>query len=244
MKRLAKVDVVIPVYNEEHVLEKSVTALREFLAANLPHSWRIVVADNASTDGTLALAERLAEQHDDVSPLHIPQKGRGRALRAAWLDTHADVLTYMDVDLSTDLTYFPPLVAAIAEEGYDVATGSRLAKGAQTTRSFRREFISRSYNLLIRALFFTRVADAQCGFKAISRQAAQELVPLIENEEWFFDTELLLLAQKGGYRVKEIPVRWIEDPDTRVNVRKTVMEDLKGLARMRRRRIPKRPHPE
>jgi glycosyltransferase involved in cell wall biosynthesis len=238
---LGTVDIVIPVYNEEHVLEKSVAKLRAFLADNLPHSWRIVIADNASTDGTLALAQRLAEQHDDVSPLHIPQKGRGRALRAAWLGSEADVLSYMDVDLSTELTHFPPLIAAIAEEGYDVATGSRLAKGAQTTRSFRREFISRSYNLLIKGLFFTRTADAQCGFKAISRQAAQELVPLIENEEWFFDTELLILAEKGGYRVKEIPVRWLEDPDTRVNVRKTAMEDLKGLARMRRKRIPKRP---
>lgn len=237
---MARVDVVIPVYNEEHVLEKSVATLREFVAANLPHEWRIVVADNASTDGTLAVAQRLAEQYPAVSSLHIPQKGRGRALRAAWLGSSADVLTYMDVDLSTDLAYFPPLVAAIVDEGYDVATGSRLAKGAQTTRSLRREFISRCYNLLIRALFFTRVSDSQCGFKAISRQAAQELVPLIENEEWFFDTELLLLAQKGGYRVKEIPVRWVEDPDTRVNIRKTVVEDLKGLWRMRRKRMPTR----
>jgi glycosyltransferase involved in cell wall biosynthesis len=238
---MASVDVVIPVYNEEHVLAQSVETLRSFLAENLPHSWRIVIADNASTDGTLAVAERLAQEHKEVAPLHIPQKGRGRALRAAWLGSEADVLTYMDVDLSTDLAHFPPLVAAIADEGYDMATGSRLAKGAQTTRSFRREFISRCYNLFIKALFFTRFADAQCGFKAISRQAAQELVPLIDNQEWFFDTELLILAEKGGYRVKEIPARWTEDPDTRVNVRATVWEDLKGLARMRRRRIPKRP---
>ena len=238
---MASVDVVIPVYNEEHVLAESVQKLREFLAANLPHSWRIVVADNASTDGTLAVAQRLAEEHGDVSPLHIPQKGRGRALRAAWLGSEADVLTYMDVDLSTDLAYFPPLVAAIADEGYDVAIGSRLKKGAQTSRSFRREFISRCYNVLIRALFFTRFVDAQCGFKAISRRAAQELVPLIENQEWFFDTELLILADKGGYRIKEIPVRWVEDPDTRVHIKSTVSEDLRGLARMRRRRIPKRP---
>ncbi len=239
---MASVEVVIPVYNEEHVLAQSVETLRRFLADNLPHSWRIVVADNASTDGTLAVAERLAQEHEkEVAPLHIPQKGRGRALRAAWLGSEADVLAYMDVDLSTDLAAFPPLVAAIVDEGYDVAIGSRLAKGAQTTRSFRREFISRCYNLLIKALFFTRFADAQCGFKAISRQAAQELVPLIENEEWFFDTELLILADKGGYRVKEIPARWTEDPDTRVNIKSTVMEDLRGLARMRRRRIPKRP---
>ena len=238
---MASVDVVIPVYNEEHVLAQSVQKLREFLAANLPHTWRIVVADNASTDGTLAVAQRLAEEHGDVSPLHIPQKGRGRALRAAWLGSEADVLTYMDVDLSTDIAFFPALVAAIVDEGYDVAIGSRLKKGAQTTRSFRREFTSRVYNVMIKAAFFTRFQDAQCGFKAISRQAAHEIIPLIKNEEWFFDTELLILAEKGGYRVKEIPVRWREDPDTRVNIRKTAMEDIRGLTRMRFARIPKKP---
>jgi glycosyltransferase involved in cell wall biosynthesis len=238
---MASVEVVIPVYNEEHVLTQSIDTLHGFLSANLPHIWRIVVADNASTDGTLAVAEGLAKEHPEVTPFHIPQKGRGRALRATWLASEADVLTYMDVDLSTDLEFFPPLVAAIADEGYDVAIGSRLKKGAQTTRSFRREFISRTYNVLIRGLMRTHFIDAQCGFKAISRQAAQEIIPHIENEEWFFDTEMLILAEKGGYRIKEIPVRWREDPDTRVNIRKTVMEDLRGLRRMRFTKIPKKP---
>jgi glycosyltransferase involved in cell wall biosynthesis len=238
---MASVDVVIPVYNEEHVLADSVATLRDFLRDNLPHTWRIVIADNASTDGTLAVAQRLAEEHSDVVPFHIPQKGRGRALRATWLASEADVLTYMDVDLSTDIAFFPALVAAITDEGYDVATGSRLKKGAQTTRSFRREFTSRVYNVMIKAAFFTRFQDAQCGFKAISRQAAHEIIPLIKNEEWFFDTELLILAEKGGYRVKEIPVRWREDPDTRVNIRKTAMEDIRGLTRVRFTRIPKKP---
>ncbi|MCJ7491632.1 MAG: glycosyltransferase family 2 protein [Dehalococcoidia bacterium] len=238
---MASVDVVIPVYNEEHVLADSVATLRDFLRDNLPHTWRIVVADNASTDGTLAVAQRLAEENNDVIPFHIPQKGRGRALRATWLASEADILTYMDVDLSTDIAFFPALVAAISDEGYDVAIGSRLKKGAKTTRSFRRELTSRVYNVMIKAAFFTRFQDAQCGFKAISRQAAHEIIPLIKNEEWFFDTELLILAEKGGYRVKEIPVRWREDPDTRVNIRKTAMEDIRGLTRMRFTRIPKKP---
>jgi glycosyltransferase involved in cell wall biosynthesis len=238
---MATVDVVIPVYNEEHVLAQSIAKLREFLSQNLQHTWRIVVADNASTDGTLAVAQRLAEEHVDVVPFHIPQKGRGRALRATWLGSDADVLSYMDVDLSTDITFFPALVAAITGEGYDVAIGSRLKKGARTARSLRREFTSRVYNVMIKAAFFTRFQDAQCGFKAISHRAAHELIPLIKNEEWFFDTELLILAEKGGYRVKEIPVRWEEDPDTRVNIRKTALEDIRGLARMRFTRIPKKP---
>ena len=233
---MASVDIVIPVYNEEHVLAESVATLRKFLAQGLAHQCRIVVADNASTDGTLAVAQRLAQKYTDVASLHIPQKGRGRALRAAWLTSPADILSYMDVDLSTELAAFPPLIDAIASEGYDIAIGSRLARGADTRRSLRREAISRSYNVMIKGLFFTRFSDAQCGFKAASRRAVQELVPLIENNEWFFDTELLILAEKAGYRVKEIPVRWLEDPDSRVNVAKTVWEDVRGLLRLRLRR--------
>jgi glycosyltransferase involved in cell wall biosynthesis len=233
---MSSVDIVIPVYNEEHVLADSVSTLRKFLAQDFPHHYRIVVADNASTDGTLEVAQRLAQKLPDVASLHIPQKGRGRALRAAWLTSPADILSYMDVDLSTDLAAFLPLIEAIASEGYDIAIGSRLAREADIRRSLRREVISRSYNVMIKALFFTRFSDAQCGFKAASRRAVQELVPLIENNEWFFDTELLILAEKAGYRVKEIPVRWLEDPDTRVNVPKTVWEDVRGLLRLRLRR--------
>jgi glycosyltransferase involved in cell wall biosynthesis len=233
---MASVDIVIPVYNEEHVLAESLAALRKSLAQGFTHQYRIVVADNASTDGTLALAQRLAKKHADVASLHIPQKGRGRALRAAWLTSPADVLSYMDVDLSTDLAAFSPLIEAIASEGYDIAIGSRLARGADIRRSLRREATSRVYNVMIKGLFFTRFSDAQCGFKAVSRRAVQELVPLIENNEWFFDTELLILAEKAGYRLKEIPVRWLEDPDTRVNVPKTVWEDVRGLLRLRLRR--------
>ena len=233
---MASVDIVIPVYNEEHVLTDSVATLRKFLAEGFAHQYRIVVADNASTDGTLAVAQRLAEEHTDVACLHVPQKGRGRALRAAWLDSPADIVCYMDVDLSTDLEAFPPLIESIASEGYDVATGSRLAREADIRRSLRREAISRGYNVMIKGLFFTRFSDAQCGFKAASRRAVQNLVPLIENNEWFFDTELLILAEKAGYRLKEVPVRWLEDPDSRVNVPKTVWEDVRGLLRLRWKR--------
>ncbi|KPK46797.1 MAG: glycosyl transferase [Dehalococcoidia bacterium SM23_28_2] len=233
---MANVDVVIPVYNEEHVLAQSVDTLRRFLSEGFAHQWRILIADNASTDNTLAVAQGLAEKHADVASLHIPQKGRGRALKASWLGSAADVVSYMDVDLSTELEAFPPLIEAIASEGYEVSFGSRLSPASDTHRSLKRQFISRGYNLMIKALFFTRFSDAQCGFKAVSRRAVQELVPLIENNEWFFDTELLILAEKSGYPVKEIPVRWLEDPDTRVNIRKTVWEDIRGLARLRLRR--------
>ena len=234
---MTSVDVVIPVYNEEHILGQSVVALREFLGQNLSQSWKIVIADNASTDSTWEVAQDLARQYTDVVSLHLDEKGRGRALRRAWLESSADIVSYMDVDLSTDLKAFPQLVQAI-DDDYDIAIGSRLLPDSSVTRSFKREFTSRSYNLLIRAMFLGKFSDAQCGFKALSSKAAQELVPLIKDQEWFFDTELLILAEKKGYRIKEIPVAWDEDPDTRVAISKTVRDDLKGLLRMRFRSLP------
>jgi glycosyltransferase involved in cell wall biosynthesis len=234
---MTSVDLVIPVYNEEHVLGQSVATLRQFLRRNLPQSWKIVIADNASTDKTAKVAQDLAQQHTDVVFLHLDEQGRGRALRRAWLESSADIVSYMDVDLSTDLKAFPELIQAI-EDGHDVAIGSRLLTGSSVTRSFKREFTSRSYNLLIGAMFLGNFTDAQCGFKALSGQAARELVPLTEDHAWFFDTELLIIAEKKGYRIKEIPVAWVEDPDTRVAIFETVRDDLKGLLRMRFRPLP------
>lgn len=236
-----RLDIVIPVYNEAHVIARSVERLRSYLQeTSFPYSWRVVIADNASTDATLEVAQELTKQHPDVAVVHLPQKGRGRALRKAWGESDADAMCYMDVDLSTDLGSLLPLAKAVLEDGYDVSTGSRMTRGSQIERSLRREMTSRGLITLIKVFFLSKLSDTQCGFKAISRQAARELLPRVENEEWFFDTELLLLAEKGGYRVKDVPVRWIEDRDSRVNVGKTVMEDLSGLLRMRFRRIPKR----
>jgi glycosyltransferase involved in cell wall biosynthesis len=230
-----RVDAVIPVYNEQHVLGRSIATLHDFLSRHLPYDWRIVIADNASTDDTLMVARGLAERMERVDVLHLDKKGRGRALRAAWLGSQADVLSYMDVDLSTDLAAYPPLIRAIAEGGYDLATGRRLGKGARVEkRRLLREITSRGYNLIIKAGFRTRFTDAQCGFKAISRRAADALLPLVQNNEWFFDTELLILAEKKGYRTRQIPVHWIDDPDTRVKVVGTAMEDLRGLWRLKR----------
>jgi glycosyltransferase involved in cell wall biosynthesis len=238
---MPQLDIVIPVYNEAHVLAGSVQKLRAYLQQNsFPYSWRVVVADNASTDATLQVAHQLEDTHGDVAVVYLPQKGRGRALKKAWLESDADAMSYMDVDLSTDLDALLPLARAVLEEGYDIATGSRMTRGSKIVRSLRRETTSRGFITLIKLFFFSKLSDTQCGFKAITRQAARELLPQVENDEWFFDTELLLLAEKSGYRVKDIPVHWIEDPDSRVNVLKTMMEDLQGLARMRFRRIPKR----
>ena len=227
------VDVVIPVLNEAHVLEKSVGTVRAFLSENLACGWRIVIVDNGSTDGTDDIGRRLAQESADVQFLHLQQRGRGRALRHAWTQSHADVVCYTDVDLSTELPALPKLVNAILHEGYDVSTGSRLMRESKTVRGFKREFISRSYNLFIKLVLFTSFSDAQCGFKAVSRKAVNELVPQIKDQSWFFDTELLVLAEKQGYRIKDIPVLWIEDDDSRVKIVKTAWEDIKGVLRLR-----------
>ncbi len=231
---MARVDVVLPVYNEEHVLERSVRTLHAYLSDNVLHEWRIVVADNGSRDRTFEIAQALEKELPNVAAQHIPEAGRGRALTLAWLDSDADVLSYMDIDLSTDLDAFPRLISAITDHGYDLAAGSRLGAGAETTRSLKREVLSRGFVLMTNLAFQARMRDTQCGFKAISRQAAQHLLPLVKDTGWFWDTELLLLAVKGGWRVQFVPVRWLEDTDSRVHVTSTVWRDVKGLARMRR----------
>jgi glycosyltransferase involved in cell wall biosynthesis len=235
---VTSVDVVVPVYNEERALPRTIPKLCTFLSEPaFPYSWRIVIADNASVDNTPEVGRRLADEHgDQVEYVRIEAKGRGRALKRTWLESPMEIVSYMDVDLSTDLEAFPALIGAIAEEGFDVSIGSRLARGSQVKRSLGRRVLTSGYNVMIKVLFSTRFSDAQCGFKAMSRQAAQRIVPLVEDNNWFFDTELLILAEKLGYRVKDVPVAWVEDPDTRVKIGSTIAEDLWGLLRLRLRR--------
>jgi glycosyltransferase involved in cell wall biosynthesis len=227
------VDVVVPVYNEARDLGPSIRTLREFLDTKFPLPATITIADNASIDGTLAIAEGLARELPNVRVLHLDAKGRGRALRAAWLSSPAPVVAYMDVDLSTDLAALHPLVAPLVTGESDVGIGSRLARGAQTRRGFKREFISRGYMLVLRLMLGVRFTDAQCGFKAVRTEVARQIVPKIEDQTWFFDTELLVLAQRAGFRVHEVPVKWTDDPDSRVDIIRTAMDDLRGVARLR-----------
>lgn len=234
------VDVVIPVYNEERALPISIPTLCQYLESYVPYQWSVTIADNASTDRTMTVATALSEANSRVKVLHLDQKGRGRALKAAWLASEADIVSYMDVDLSTNLSSFMPLIAPLATGHSEVAIGSRLSKGAVVTRQWKREVISRTYNLMIKLAFRNRFSDAQCGFKALTRDAAASLLPVVENNEWFFDTELLLLAEERGLRIHEVPVDWVEDLDTRVNIISTVMEDIKGLWRVRKQRLNRR----
>ena len=234
----ASIDIMIPVLNEERDLPRCVATLRGFLAGAIPNPWRIVIADNGSDDTTPDVSRRLMQEYPEVGYLRLEQRGRGRALRKAWLESQADLVSYMDVDLSTDLSAFPPMVKAL-EEGYDLAVGSRLARGAKVSRRvLKREITSRGYNMLIKTMFFTKFSDAQCGFKALTRAAAQALVPHIKDTGWFFDSELLIIAEKRGFRIKDVPVAWTDDPDTRVRVVRTALKDVQGLLRLRFGGIP------
>jgi len=227
-------DLVIPVYNEVAGLDRSVRAVRAYLDCSFPYSARVTIADNASTDGTLAVARALAEELVGVQVIHLPAKGRGRALRAAWLGSDADVLAYLDVDLSTDLSALLPLVAPLISGHSHLAIGTRLTRTSRVVRGRKRELISRCYNLVLRGTLAAHFSDAQCGFKAIRADAARELLPLVEDPGWFFDTELLVLAERAGLRIHEVPVDWVDDPDSRVDIVSTAMADLRGVARLGR----------
>ncbi len=228
------VEIVVPVYNEEASIERSLLRLYAYLSCDFPFTWQVTVVDNASTDATYAIAARLADQLPGVCATHLDFKGRGGALQEAWSARDARVLAYMDVDLSTDLAALSPLVAPLLSGHSDLSIGSRLTRSSQVVRGPKRELISRCYNALLKATLATRFSDAQCGFKAIRADRARELLPLVEDTGWFFDTELLVLAERAGLRIHEVPVDWVDDPDSRVDIAKTASADLRGVARLAR----------
>jgi putative flippase GtrA len=226
------VDIIVPVHDEQDGLERSIRRLHRFLRDSFPFTWQIVVADNASTDRTPVIGAALANELAGVTYLRLERKGRGRALRTAWADSDARVVAYMDVDLSTDLRALLPLVAPLLSKHSDIAIGTRLAHGARVVRGPKRELISRAYNTILRTVLRARFSDAQCGFKAVRREALDPLLGDIKDDGWFFDTELLVLAQRRGLRIHEVPVDWIDDPDSRVDIVSTAVTDLKGVARL------------
>lgn len=236
------VEIVVPVHNEAHVLQESIWRLHQYLTLTVRATWQITIVDNASTDATSAVARSLAETLPDVLAVRLERQGRGLALRTAWSASRAQVLAYLDVDLSTDLAGLSPLLAPLLSGHSDVAIGTRLSRTSRVVRGTKREFISRSYNGLLRTVLSASFTDAQCGFKAITKQAADRLLPLVRDDKWFFDTELLVLAERSGLRIHEVPVDWQDDPDSRVDIVQTAKDDLRGIWRLfsdlSRRRLP------
>ncbi len=226
-------DCVIPVHNDERRLAANIETLHSFLEDNLSrYDWCIVIADNASTDATAEIARRFAQRLSRTIYYRLEQKGRGRALRETWMHSNADYVSYMDVDLSTNLKAVPEMME-LFEKGWEVILGSRLIAGANITRCRYREIISRGWNFLVGAVFNTRFSDSQCGFKGLARAAKEILVPQTQDPKWFFDTELLVLAEKQGFHMHEIAVEWIEDMDSTVQLARTIVDDLAAMARLK-----------
>ena len=232
MSEIPEVDIVVPVKNEEHDLAPSVTRLVAYLRNSFPFTARITIADNGSTDSTWLVARSLEEAFAEVRAVHFDLPGRGRALHEVWSSSDAELVAYMDVDLSTDLNALLPLVAPLLSGHSDIAIGTRLAHGSRVVRGPKREIISRCYNLLLRIALRARFSDAQCGFKAMRACQARQLLPLVADRGWFFDTELLVLAERAGLRIHEVPVDWIDDADSRVDIIDTALRDLRGMARV------------
>lgn len=225
-------DVVVPVFNEQDALAESVRRLHRHLSESFPFPARITIADNASTDATPQIAAQLADELAEVRVVRLEEKGRGRALHAVWSNSDAAVLAYMDVDLSTDLAALAPLVASLISGHSDLAIGTRLGRGSRVVRGAKREIISRCYNLILKSTLAAGFSDAQCGFKAIRADVAAQLLPYVTDTGWFFDTELLVLAERSGLRIHEVPVDWVDDPDSRVDIVATAVADLKGIGRL------------
>ncbi len=238
----ATVEIVIPVYNEERDLERNVRLLRRYLDTRFPLTSVITIADNASTDRTWLLAQRLAGGLPGVGAVHFEEKGRGLAVKNVWAGSDALVVAYMDVDLSTGLNALLPLVAPLLSGHAEVAIGTRLAPGSCVARGAKREIISRGYNLILHAALGSRFSDAQCGFKAVRADVARDLIPRVEDSGWFFDTEMLVLAQSAGLRIHEVAVDWVDDTDSRVDIVSTATADLRGVWRLLRagNRCPRR----
>lgn len=233
MVKKTSIEIVIPIYNEELELDANIRKLHTFLIKKLgKYSWHITIADNASTDKSLVIAKKLTKYLSHVGFSHLDKKGRGRAVKKVWLESSADIVAYMDVDLSSDLNSLLPMLQALKKD-YDISIGSRLMpKSKVINRPLKREILSRCYNILIKLFFNTHFSDAQCGLKAVTRKAVKNLIPHVDDNEWFFDSELLILAEKGGYKIYEEPVCWIDNPGSTVRVLWTVTGDLSGLLRL------------
>jgi len=235
-----KVIFIIPTYNEESVVEQNILKLLDYLKKNLPnHSWFILIADNGSDDNTVKIADQLSSEYPEIKYFHIPQKGRGYALKKAWSEYEADIYFYMDCDLATGLEAIKPTVEVITREDFDIAIGSRLAKGAKVTRSWFREMLSRGLNVITKPLLSTKISDMQCGFKAANKKVMTNILPEIKDNGWFFDTELIVLSEKAGYKIKEIPVEWVEKREKKrkstVKILPTIIDDLKKIWALRNR---------
>ncbi len=229
-----KINITIPVFNEEKILNESIRKIFLFCQGNIQDNFKIVIANNGSVDNTENVAKKICKDNKEIEYLFIKKKGRGNAIKTSWLKINANIYSYMDIDLSTDLKAFPKMVNEIIK-GYDIVVGSRFIKKSRVKRQLHRTVLSRVYNLFVQKLFHTKIKDMQCGFKVVNKKVVNNLLKRTRNDEWFFDTELLLLAEKEGYKIKEMPIEWSEHSDTKVKIIKTIINYIIGLIKLKRR---------
>ncbi|MHC1579597.1 MAG: dolichyl-phosphate beta-glucosyltransferase [Candidatus Alkanophagales archaeon] len=233
-RNACEVSVVLPAYNEAERLEAAVDAVEKKLR-ELGVSFEIIIAEDGSTDGTYEIARRIASSRSSVRLLHSDRRlGRGGALKRAFRLAGGETLAYLDVDLATDLEHLGELINSVRLEGYDVATGSRLLPGSDAARTLKRKLMSVTFNFLVRRLLRSEVRDHQCGFKAFKRSSLMEILDEVKDEHWFWDTEVLVRAQRRGLRVKEFPVRWRESGSSKVETLKDAKNMLLCILRLRR----------
>ena len=234
------INITFPVYNEEKVLEQKIKKFYNFLKNNkkFKYKFEIIISDNKSTDRTKIIGKKLEKKYNEIKYLRVERKSRNYAIKKSWLSSKAEIVSYMDIDLSTDLKYFIPMINMLIEEKYELVVGNRLGKNSKVlNRNLKREILSRGYNLLLRIIFFHKIKDHQCGFKGMYKSSFVDLnknIKDIKEEIWFFDTELILRAVRNKMKIGEIDVKWTDDLDSSVNVIKAIIEDLKGIYRVKK----------
>lgn len=205
------IDVLLPIYNEEKILDANIRLLFGYCQHHLAGDWQLMLIINGSVDQSLTIAENLAQEFEQIKIINLPTGGKGQALKTGLQYSTAEVAVYMDIDLAVALSALPPLISLVAENKGALAIGSRLLPASQTERSWLRNYSSKLYNWLANTLLRCQISDWQCGFKAMNLDVRQAVVPLIQDNYWFFDTELIALAQKNNLRIAELPVSWSEN---------------------------------
>jgi len=230
-----KFEITIPVLNEEETLELNINKIVDFFCVSSIKDASIVIADNGSTDATQSIGQRLEKEIENVKFLKVPRRGVGLALRTSWLQSTADIVGYMDLDLATDIEHLNEVVMMF-ENGAEVVNGSRLLKDSiVVNRSSLRETTSRGFNFLAKLLLKYNISDGMCGFKFFKRETVTSLINTgIETDGWFFSTEVLAKAEWEGNEIIEIPVKWTDDRNSKVKVVNLSIDYLKELLRLRK----------
>ena len=226
-----RIEITIPTYNEGKIIEKNIDKLFNFLD-NSKLDYNVTIANNASKDNTLIIAKKLARKYKKLIVYHTDKPGRGNALKEVWKKSKADILCYMDADLSTDLPHLNSMVELFPK--YDIVLGNRLSKYSRTNRRIYRTLLSKGYNKIAKYILRIKTNDLQCGFKGIKKKVFMDIVNYTSDDNWFFDSQLIVWGEKKGYKIAEIPIKWIERKASKVKIRSTVTNYLKNLWKLRK----------